>query len=117
MRPRGWVEIDGGIRRAGHDGSGFCFDNETPRHETLVQPLRIADRLIANREWFEFMADGGYSNPALWLSDGWALIRQEGWVAPLYFEERDGQWLQMTLSGLVVPDPAAAGLPRQLLRG
>ena len=102
-----WVKFAGGLREIGYAGEGFHFDNEGPRHEALVHPFALADRLVANSEWLEFMSDGGYDNPALWLSDGWAHARREGWEAPLYFEQRDGAWMQMTLDGLSALDPAA----------
>ncbi|MGE3244747.1 MAG: ergothioneine biosynthesis protein EgtB [Beijerinckiaceae bacterium] len=102
-----WIGFDGGIREAGHRGDGFCFDNETPRHEVLLRRYRLASAAVTNAQWREFMADGGYENAALWLSDGWAVVRAEGWRAPLYWEEQDGHWLQMSLHGLVEPDPHA----------
>ena len=98
--PVGFTEFDGGCIALGHDGNGFAFDNETPRHEVIVTPHRLANRLVTNGEWLEFIADGGYRNPALWLSDGWHRTRAENWQAPLYWQERDGEWLAMTLSGL-----------------
>ncbi len=102
-----WIEIAGGIRKVGHDGNGFAWDNEAPRHETLMRPFRLADRLVTNAEWLEFMADGGYSTPSLWLADGWNTVNREGWRAPLYWEERDGQWLGMSLEGLQPVDRPA----------
>jgi ergothioneine biosynthesis protein EgtB len=101
-----WVAFDGGVFPVGHEGQSFAFDNEGPRHEQLIRPFRLANRLVTNGEWLEFMADGGYSKPTLWLADGWAAVRREGWEAPLYWEERDGEWRQMTLRGLLPVDPA-----------
>ncbi|HSC18885.1 MAG TPA: ergothioneine biosynthesis protein EgtB [Rhizomicrobium sp.] len=92
--------FDGGVVQIGHAGSGFAFDNESPRHETMLQPYRLADRLVSNGEWLEFMAAGGYRDPKYWLSDGWQSAIANGWNAPLYWEERDGQWFSMTLAGL-----------------
>ena len=88
-------------------GEGFAFDNEGPRHDVLLRPFQLADRLVTNAEWAAFMSDGGYRAPALWLADGWARVAKDGWRAPLYWEERDGQWLAMTLWGLTTIDPAA----------
>ena len=105
--PLGWTAFNGGIKQAGASGDGFCFDNERPRHDVLLHPYRLANRPVTHREWQEFMADGGYSDAALWLSDGWALVRSEEWRGPLYYEERDGRWLQMSLHGLVEPNPDA----------
>jgi ergothioneine biosynthesis protein EgtB len=103
----GWRDYDGGMHHIGHKGSGFFFDNEGPRHETFVPPFRISDRLVTNGEWLAFMADGGYANASLWLSDGWSCVQREGWSAPLYFEHRDDGWMQMTLDGLLPIDPGA----------
>lgn len=105
--PVEWVSFDGGIKQAGANGDAFCFDNELPRHDVLIHPFSIANRTVTNGEWLEFMDDGGYRDAALWLSDGWSVVKSEGWNAPLYFEQRDGCWFQMTLHGLVEPDPAA----------
>jgi ergothioneine biosynthesis protein EgtB len=105
--PRGWIDVPGGIRSVGHDGEGFAWDNEIPRHEVLVHPFRLADRLVTNGEWLEFMADGGYAAAEHWLADGWTTVAREGWQAPLYWELRDGEWLAMSLEGLHPVDRAA----------
>ena len=105
--PVRWIDVDGGIRSVGHDGSGFSFDNEGPRHDALLQPFRIADRLVTNGDWAAFMADGGYERPELWLSDGWFTVRQQGWRAPLYWEPDGDGWAEFTLQGLLPVDPAA----------
>jgi ergothioneine biosynthesis protein EgtB len=83
----------------GHNGDGFAFDSEGPRHRTLIEPCRLADRLVTNGEWLAFMADGGYRDPLLWLSEGWATVCAEGWAMPLYWEDRDGEYWSMTLRG------------------
>jgi ergothioneine biosynthesis protein EgtB len=103
----GWVAVDRGIHKVGHSGEGFAWDNEAPCHEALVQPFRLADRLVTNAEWLEFIADGGYRTAGHWLSDGWAAVNREGWQAPLYWEERDGQWFAMSLEGVQPVEPAA----------
>ena len=72
----------------GHDGPGFRFDNEEPRHRVWLEPYRLADRLVTNGEWLEFMADSGYQRHELWLSDGWARVNAESWLAPLYWSQR-----------------------------
>jgi len=105
--PLRFVPIDGGLVEIGHAGPGFVFDNETPRHTTWLEPYRLAERLTSNAEWLAFMADGGYRRPEFWLSDGWARVREEGWRAPLYWEEVDGRWMVMTLHGLRPLEPAA----------
>jgi ergothioneine biosynthesis protein EgtB len=95
-----------GIHMIGHDGEGFCFDNERPAHQVLLQPVRLAPALVTNGEWLEFMAEGGYATPGLWLSDGWAMVEEEGWSAPGYWQKIDGAWFSMTLGGLRPVDPA-----------
>jgi ergothioneine biosynthesis protein EgtB len=96
----------GGIHTIGHDGASFCFDNERPAHQTLLQPVRLARALVTNGEWLEFMAAGGYTKPGLWLSDGWATVEAQGWSAPGYWQHVDGAWFSMTLGGLRPVDPA-----------
>ncbi|WP_299195264.1 ergothioneine biosynthesis protein EgtB [uncultured Erythrobacter sp.] len=85
-RQTGWHSHPGGIALVGHQGEGFAFDNEGPRHRVLLEPFALADRLVTNREWAEFIADGGYSTPSLWLSDGLAWVREQAITAPLYWE-------------------------------
>jgi ergothioneine biosynthesis protein EgtB len=89
-----------GIHMVGHDGAGFCFDNERPAHQTLLQPARLATSLVTNGAWLQFMADGGYARPTLWLSDGWAAVEAQDWRSPGYWRNVDGAWFTMTLGGL-----------------
>lgn len=106
--PRGaFADVPAGIHAVGHDGTGFCFDNETPRHDELIAHMRIARHLVSNAEWLEFIEAGGYATPSLWLSDGWAVVQAEGWQAPGYWRQKDGAWHAMTLAGLIAVDPAA----------
>ncbi len=105
--PARYLRFDGGVIEIGHDGAGFAFDCEGPRHRALIEPFELADRLVTNAEWMEFMADGGYRTPLLWLSAGWAFVQSEGWTAPLYWEEREGAYWSMTLRGAQPVDPAA----------
>ncbi len=105
--PFRWITYHDGVCEVGHAGHGFAWDNEMPRHRQFIYPFRLADRLVTNTEWQEFIEDGGYRNFALWLSDGWAVVNREGWQAPLYWEERDGLWLTMTLEGVRPVDRAA----------
>jgi ergothioneine biosynthesis protein EgtB len=104
----GWVDVDGGLVEVGHRGDGFSFDNELPLHQVHLEPFRLADRLVTNGEWLEFMADGGYRRHELWLSDGWARVQAEGWQAPFYWSELDGAWFEHTLHGTFPVNP---GLP------
>ena len=98
--PLSWVDFDGGRVEIGADGQAFAFDNETPRHEALLRPYRLASRLVTNREWLAFVEAGGYARPEFWLSDGWARVREEGWAAPLYWQRGEGGWLEFGLEGL-----------------
>ncbi len=91
--------FEGGMTRVGHDGDGFAFDNETPRHREFIEPFELASRLVTNGEYAAFIADGGYARAELWLSDGWDRIQAEGWRAPLYWREDGSGWRQFTLSG------------------
>jgi ergothioneine biosynthesis protein EgtB len=91
----------------GHNGDGFAFDNEGPRHSALLRPYRLANRLVTNSEWLAFMEEGGYRDFRHWLSDGWGTVQREGWVAPYYWEEKDGTWFQMTHEGLLRVVPSA----------
>jgi ergothioneine biosynthesis protein EgtB len=102
-----YARIPSGIRSIGFDGDGFCFDNEQPAHQVLLQAAVIARHLVNNGEWLKFMADGGYASHDLWLSDGWAKVEAEGWDAPGYWRNIDGAWFAQTLAGLQPVDPAA----------
>jgi ergothioneine biosynthesis protein EgtB len=95
-----WVSFPEGVYWIGHDGHGFAFDNESPRHRCFVEPFQLASRLITNGEYLAFMADGGYERPELWLSMGWDVAQREGWKAPLYWEREHGTWEMMTLAGM-----------------
>lgn len=107
-RPLEWCAHDGGIVEIGHDGKGFAFDNEGPRHSVLLAPFRIASRPVTNGEYKAFIADGGYRRAEFWLSDGWALVQAEGWEAPLYWlKDDDGSESVFTLSGPAPLDPDA----------
>ncbi|HEX4915405.1 MAG TPA: DinB family protein, partial [Vicinamibacterales bacterium] len=90
----------GGTVDIGHDGCGFAFDNEAPRHRLLLEPYRLADRLVTCGEYAEFIRAGGYGTPALWLSDGWATVQARGWQAPLYWHPDGDGWQVFTLGGL-----------------
>ncbi|QDV75431.1 ergothioneine biosynthesis protein EgtB [Botrimarina mediterranea] len=103
-----WLERDGGVRPIGHDGEGFGFDCEGPRHDALLRPHRLATRPVSCGEYLEFMKDRGYETPQLWLSDGWHAVQTEGWRAPLYWrDEGDGEWTAFTAAGRQTIDPAA----------
>ncbi|MFZ0339319.1 MAG: ergothioneine biosynthesis protein EgtB [Terracidiphilus sp.] len=102
--PLGFQQFEGGLREAGHAGNAFCFDNEMPRHRVWLEPYALADRLVTCGEFAEFMADGGYRKPELWLSAGWDAVKQNGWRAPLYWSEvggdqKESDWTVFTLRG------------------
>ncbi len=94
-----WTPFEGGVQRVGCENEGFSFDNEMPRHATILEPYKLANRLVTNGEYLEFINDNGYNDPSLWLSDGWATIQELGWQAPLYWTNCDGAWQVFTLSG------------------
>ncbi len=104
-----WIAVDGGIYTVGDDGAaGFAWDNERPCHDVLLRPFAIADRLVTNGDWLQFMVDEGYATSSLWLSDGWATVVREGWQAPRYWELVSDEWHEMKLAGSAPVDPAAA---------
>jgi ergothioneine biosynthesis protein EgtB len=95
-----WVDFPGGLHEVGHDGDGFAYDNESPRHRRYLEPFRLANRLVTCGEYLAFMEDGGYARPELWLSAGWATAQENEWSEPFYWERRDGEWWIFTLSGM-----------------
>ena len=105
--PRGYVEVPAGIHAIGHEGHGFCFDNETPFHDELIPRVRIARHLVTNGEWLDFIEAEGYGTPSLWLSDGWAVVQNENWQAPGYWRWKDDGWQVVTLGGLKPVDVTA----------
>ncbi|HJV41772.1 ergothioneine biosynthesis protein EgtB [Caulobacter sp.] len=106
--PQRFHRFAGGLVEIGAEEAGFAFDNERPRHRTYVAPFRLADRLVTNGEWIAFIEAGGYARADLWLSEGWAKVREEGWTAPSYWRpSENGGWTTMTLRGRHPVDPNA----------
>ncbi len=105
--PLRFASFAGGVVGIGHDGDGFCFDNETPAHEALLPDFEIANRLVRNGEFLNFLEDGGYRTASLWMSDGWASVQTNRWMSPEHWRDRDGAWFQMGPGGLAPLDPAA----------
>ncbi len=103
--PAAWIALEGGLEWMGHEGPGFAYDNESPRHQVFVQPFALADRLVTNAEYLRFMEDGGYRRPELWLSMGWATVQENGWSEPFYWERLEDAWWSYTLSGRRRVDP------------
>jgi ergothioneine biosynthesis protein EgtB len=99
VAPQEFVEFDETTILIGHDGDGFSYDNEGPRHRALVPAFSLSNRLITNGEYLAFMEAGGYTRPEYWLSLGWTTVNEQRWRAPLYWTERDGAWWNFTLSG------------------
>jgi ergothioneine biosynthesis protein EgtB len=98
----------GGVVEIGHAGDGFAFDNESPRHQVLLQPFKLSSRLVTHGEYMELLSDGGYPRAELWLSDGWDTVCRLGWEAPLYWEREGQEWQVFTTSGM---HPVDAGDP------
>ncbi|MEE9278873.1 MAG: ergothioneine biosynthesis protein EgtB [Myxococcota bacterium] len=98
--PLHWHAYPEGVYEIGHSGSGFGFDNESPRHRVFTEAFELGSRPITNGEYLEFMRDGGYTRADLWLSAGWEVVRRERWEAPLYWEGGGDGWALMTLGGL-----------------
>jgi ergothioneine biosynthesis protein EgtB len=105
---RGYLDFDGGLVEIGGCADGFTFDCEGPRHHVLLQPYRLANRQVTNGEWMEFILAGGYTDPLLWLSQGWDAVQAGNWVAPLYWEKQRGVYWSMTLRG---PQPLNLDAP------
>jgi dimethylhistidine N-methyltransferase len=102
-----YLSFEGGVVQVGHSGPGFAFDCEAPRHQVILEPYRLANRQVTNGEWREFMCDGGYSNPLVWLAEGWDAVRSQKWSAPLYWEKHEDVYWSMTLRGPQPVDPEA----------
>jgi len=106
--PLHWIEGREGLVEIGDDGkTGFAFDCEGPRHKVFLRPHALAHRPITNGEWIGFIEDGGYHDPALWLSDGWAWVQAEGIEAPLYWQRGEQGWIRFGLDGRQPVNPAA----------
>ena len=103
----GWYTHPGGVAMIGHQGEGFAFDNEGPRHRVLLEPFALAHSLVTNREWQQFIDEGGYRDPRLWLSDGWAWVGAQDIEAPLYWRKETERGEHFTLQGWQVRDPDA----------
>jgi ergothioneine biosynthesis protein EgtB len=102
-----WTEHDGGVVSIGRAGEGFSFDNEGPEHKVHLEPFAVAARRVTCGEFAEFVDDGGYRRPELWLSDGWSTVQARGWSAPLYWERGDVGWTRFSLYGMVPIDANA----------
>lgn len=104
---RGFAEIPAGLHSIGFAEEGYSFDNEGPAHQIYLRPVRIARGLVTNAQWLDFISDGGYATPSLWLSDGWTIVEAEKLCAPGYWRHVDGAWCSFTLGGLKPVDPNA----------
>jgi ergothioneine biosynthesis protein EgtB len=100
-----WSSFKEGVFEVGHKGGGFGYDNEFPRHKTYIHDFELANRLVTNAEYIEFIESGAYGEPKWWLDEGFSTIRDNGWKAPLHWQKKEGEWWQFTLSGLEMVDP------------
>ena len=105
-REQTYTRHEGGLMEIGHDGGGFAYDNEGPRHKVWLEPFAMADRLVTCGEWISFIEDDGYREPRWWLSDGWATVQDQRWDSPEYWRAASGGWRVFTLHGerAVVPE-------------
>ena len=94
-----WLGVEAGVYEIGHSGKDFSFDNELGRHKVYLTDFECMDRLVSNEEYLEFMQDGGYSNPALWLSEGWSWVEENKAEAPFYWYKKEDEWWNYTLHG------------------
>jgi len=101
-----WRRMLGGLFEIGHSGGGFAFDNESPRHRVWLEPFELADCVVSAGDYLQFIEDGGYTRPELWLSDGWAMVDAQAWQAPLYWEQRADEWTRFSLEGRRTLEPA-----------
>lgn len=102
-----FVEFEGGLIEIGHNGEGFSFDNERPRHKVWLEPFQLATEPVINGEYLEFIKAGGYEKPEYWLSDGWNVVKENNWKAPLYWlKNEEDEWGIFTLSGVKNLDPS-----------
>ncbi len=95
-----WIWVAGGERKIGHGGDGFSFDNERPRHSVWIHDFEIASQPVSHGDFVDFIDDGGYRRPELWLSAGWDIVCARGWEAPCYWERRGNRWHTFTLHGM-----------------
>ena len=116
-RPYQFIDFERTTAEIGHDGRGFAYDNEGPRHQAFVLAFALASRPVTNGEYIAFIEDNGYSRPEFWLSLGWTTVNEQRWDAPLYWRKRDGTWWIFTLSGLRAVDESEPVYARQLFRG
>lgn len=107
-QPLVWIDHPGGLVEIGHGGDAFAFDCEEPRHKTYLQPFKLAQRPVTNRDWIDFINGGGYEDAPLWLSDGWATRERDDWQAPLYWWRQNEEWWTYTLRG---PQPVNLDAP------
>jgi ergothioneine biosynthesis protein EgtB len=106
LPPFAWQTIQERLGAFGYGGDGFAFDNERPRHRVFQAGFQLANRLVTNAEYLDFIRDGGYDRPEFWLSDGWTARQEHNWTAPLYWERRGTEWFTITLAGAAPLQPA-----------
>lgn len=94
-----WIEIETGMYSVGSKNKDFFFDNEKPVHKQIIPAFKVASQLVSNSDYLEFIDDGGYENPAFWLSDGWSNIKTNNIRHPLYWKQQDNLWFEFTLNG------------------
>ena len=100
-----FVEFEEEVVEIGHDGRGFFYDNEGPKHRALVPAFGLASRPVTNGEYLQFMEAGGYTRPEFWLSLGWMTVNEQRWTSPLYWQKHDGEWWNFTLNGMRAVEP------------
>ena len=101
-----YLSFDAALVEIGSKRNEFCFDNETPRHRQFVEPFEIATHLVTNGQYADFIADGGYDRPSLWLADGWSSATTHRWSGPRYWRKVDGSWYIYSLGGEKSLDPS-----------
>jgi ergothioneine biosynthesis protein EgtB len=102
----GMMKIPGGLYELGFSGSDFCYDNEVPEHKTYLNAYQIDTYPITNKQFMAFIDAGGYEDYRFWLSDGWDIVNEKKWDAPLYWQKIEGYWYKKDFGGLnkISPD-------------
>ena len=103
----GWLKIEQGMYDIGHQGEGFCFDNECAAHKVHIEEFEISKNLITNADFIQFIEEGAYQNFKFWLDDGWTWVQDNALDKPLYWQRQEGEWFYYTLAGLKPINPEA----------
>jgi ergothioneine biosynthesis protein EgtB len=105
--PSEWITIDAGIYEIGHNFDTFCFDNELGRHKVYLEAYEISNKLVTNKEYLDFIKEGGYNSFQFWHAEGWDWVCKNQISSPQYWHNIEGEWYNYTLKGLQKISPGA----------